>query len=202
MSETEVEYRPNLPPGRIVLVRHGQTQLEPDDALRGRLEIPLDKQGREQVRQLAEDIAAVRPELVVCGPLKRALQTAGAIVEVTGAKLVIDHRLIDRDFGEATSMTPKQIEEMWGTIEYAPNVEPMPDLRSRAMAAMCQDRGASPIIMVGHDVVNRMILHEVSGLKWEEITQSTACWNIIDWDYENGWRIVAMNKTGPIDDYL
>ncbi len=201
MTETE-KFSPRLPPSRIVLVRHGQTQLEPDDALRGRLSIPLDKDGREQVRQLAEDIKAVQPELIVCGPLKRALQTAGAIVEVTAAPMKIDERLIDRDFGEATSMRPQQVIEMWGSIEFAPGVEPMPELRTRALAAVCQDRGASPVVIVGHDVVNRMILHEISGRDWSEIHQSVGCWNLIEWSYEKGWEIKAIDMHGPIDEYL
>lgn len=203
MTDIDVDYQPHLPPRRIVLVRHGQTTPDTTDyILRGRLETPLDKDGREQVRELAQNIAAANPELIVCGPLKRALQTAGAIVEAVACPLKIDKRLIDRDFGEATSMTPSQVIKNWGSIEYVPGAEPITELRSRVMAAMCQDRGASPIVMVGHDVINRMILHEVSGLDWNEITQSTACWNIIDWSYDGGWKIVAMDKHGPIDEYL
>jgi phosphohistidine phosphatase SixA len=73
---------------RLFLVRHAHSEPGEPDELR-----PLSARGREQARELAEQLAAIEPALVVASPLLRARETASAIAKLTGAELRVDERL-------------------------------------------------------------------------------------------------------------
>jgi phosphohistidine phosphatase SixA len=73
---------------RLFLVRHAHSDPGEPDELR-----PLSGRGREQARELAEQLVSVEPALVVASPLLRARETASAIAKLTGAELRVDERL-------------------------------------------------------------------------------------------------------------
>jgi phosphohistidine phosphatase len=73
---------------RLFLVRHAHAAPGSPDDLRA-----LTPEGREQARELAERLAAERPDVVVSSPLLRARETADAIARASGAPLRIDEAL-------------------------------------------------------------------------------------------------------------
>jgi phosphohistidine phosphatase len=73
---------------RLFLVRHAHAAPGTPDDLRA-----LTPEGREQARELAERLAAERPDVVVSSPLLRARETADAIARASGAPLRIDEAL-------------------------------------------------------------------------------------------------------------
>lgn len=86
---------------RLLLVRHGETAWNADGRLQGQLDIPLNDTGRAQARRLA---AALRErgeaiDLIVSSDLARALQTARAVADATGAPLRATAALRERCFG-------------------------------------------------------------------------------------------------------
>ncbi len=66
---------------RLLLVRHGQTDLNVQKRLQGSSEIPLNERGREQARLTHDFVVAngLVPTKVISSPLGRAIET-GAIV--------------------------------------------------------------------------------------------------------------------------
>jgi phosphohistidine phosphatase len=74
----------------VFLVRHAHAERGDPDELR-----PLSARGREEARAVAERLAAhaTPPRLVLSSPLRRARETAAAIVEETQAALELDARL-------------------------------------------------------------------------------------------------------------
>ena len=81
----------------IVLVRHGQSSLNAEGRLAGRIDAPLTPLGHAQAEAAA---AAVRrigdPDLVIASPLARARGTAAAF----GVGVTIDDRWIELDYGD------------------------------------------------------------------------------------------------------
>jgi phosphohistidine phosphatase SixA len=73
---------------RLFLVRHAHSDPGDPDELR-----PLSAKGREQARELAEQLADVEPEAVLSSPLLRARETAEAIAKATSSPLRVDERL-------------------------------------------------------------------------------------------------------------
>jgi broad specificity phosphatase PhoE len=78
----------------LVLVRHGQTQVNAEGRLQGRLDVPLSELGRRQAASLASVVRSAAR--VVSSPLLRARETA----EVFGLPVEIDERWVEMDYGD------------------------------------------------------------------------------------------------------
>jgi ribonuclease H / adenosylcobalamin/alpha-ribazole phosphatase len=94
-------------PTRLLLVRHGQTELSIERRYSGRGDVPLTELGQRQAKAVAERVAGlVEPGTpVVSSPLSRARQTAAAVAEATGSEVEIADGLIETDFGAWERLT-------------------------------------------------------------------------------------------------
>jgi len=84
----------------ITFVRHGETALNRDGRLQGRVDLELSEQGLDQAARAGARFAGSRVDRIFTSPLRRAQQTAAAIAEVCGAEIEIDDRLVELDYGE------------------------------------------------------------------------------------------------------
>jgi broad specificity phosphatase PhoE len=84
----------------IAFVRHGQTAVNREGRLQGRLDAPLTDVGAEQAAALGRAFADAPVARVVASPLRRALDTAAAIAAPHGLSVDADARLIELDYGE------------------------------------------------------------------------------------------------------
>lgn len=84
----------------IVFVRHGQTAVNRDGRLQGRLDAPLSELGIAQARAISVLLEREPVARVISSPLVRAFDTATEIAE-PHADLVVetDERLIELDYG-------------------------------------------------------------------------------------------------------
>jgi broad specificity phosphatase PhoE len=85
--------------GEIVLVRHGQTAVNRDGKLQGRVDAPLTDAGRAQAAVLAGALEQCGAQRVLSSPLQRALHTAAPIATALGVAVETDERLIEIDYG-------------------------------------------------------------------------------------------------------
>lgn len=99
--------------GRIVLLRHGQTDFNVAMRLQGQTDIPLNDVGRAQAAAAAHALSARRPDAVVSSDLSRALDTARAVADLVGVEVVADPRLRERDFGDWEGLHGDVIRERW-----------------------------------------------------------------------------------------
>ena len=81
----------------IYIIRHGKTQMNKDNRLQGRSNIPLNEEGLEQVKQLESKLHSIEFSYVFSSPLKRAMQTAVTVAPYI--KPITDERLIEMDYG-------------------------------------------------------------------------------------------------------
>lgn len=179
------------PSGLIYLLRHGRTALNAAGALRGRADVPLDETGRQQAKALAELFRGVTVSGVVSSPLLRATETAAAVAEVTGTPTVIDERLADRDYGPWNGKSSRAVLDRYGSFESAPGVEPYEQFTRRVLAGFFAAAARStpvPIVIVAHDVVNRLLLgpYLLAGDAPEHPPQPPGCWNRLELG-EHGW---------------
>ncbi|KAN0065240.1 hypothetical protein ACQY0O_001737 [Thecaphora frezii] len=88
---------------RVLIVRHGETHENVAKIIQGQLDTPLNPFGHRQAAQTARFLASTRIHRVISSPLKRALDTAQAIVSQQPAphrpRLETDARLMERGFG-------------------------------------------------------------------------------------------------------
>jgi broad specificity phosphatase PhoE len=71
---------------RITLVRHGQAAAGFSDDL----DPGLSEVGQEQARAAAEALRSIGPQPIVCSPLRRCRETAGALADLWKVEPVVD----------------------------------------------------------------------------------------------------------------
>jgi probable phosphoglycerate mutase len=183
---------------RLYLARHAQTSLNADGRLRGRLDPSLDAVGQREADELAEVLAAVHPMRVVSSPLRRAVETARVIAHRAQAPLVIDDRLIDRDYGTWAGALQADVLAQFGSLDDAPGVEPRDTVIDRALDAIdaqAEFMTSGPVVAVSHDAVNRLLL---TALRPElrrsgPLRQPTACWNVLS-RKGTGWLVEFVDE--------
>lgn len=96
----------------IYVIRHGQTDLNKERRMQGRLGLPLNEHGIRQAEILRENIKDIKFEYVFSSPQERAIQTAEI---ATGLKVTIDARLDVFDLGEADRLRTSEV-KMAGVV--------------------------------------------------------------------------------------
>lgn len=148
---------------RIIAVRHGETAWNVDTRIQGHLDIPLNDHGHWQARQLARSLAGEPISAIYASDLQRALATARAVADATGAPLHTDLGLRERSFGTLEGKTFAEIERehpehalRWRRRDpdYAPpGGESLLDLRARVTAAAHRLAAQHPgglVVLVAH----------------------------------------------------
>ncbi|PXY32506.1 bifunctional RNase H/acid phosphatase [Prauserella muralis] len=96
-------------PTRLLLLRHGQTEMSVERRYSGRGDVPLTEHGRGQAEAAATRLAAmdglVDDPVVVASPLLRAMQTAQAVADAAGGRVSTHPGLVETDFGAWEGLT-------------------------------------------------------------------------------------------------
>ncbi|WP_078326502.1 bifunctional RNase H/acid phosphatase [Mycobacteroides salmoniphilum] len=99
-------------PTRMLLLRHGQTELSVQRRYSGRGNPELTELGRDQAARAARYLASRGGIVaVISSPLGRAKQTATAAAEALGVPLTVDDDLIETDFGKWEGLTFSEASE-------------------------------------------------------------------------------------------
>lgn len=100
--------------GRLVLVRHGQTQWSAAGRHTGRTDLPLTEKGERDAAALADPLRAFESALVLASPLERARRTA----ELAGLSPQTDPDLLEWDYGAYEGLTTAQIRKSLGDPQW------------------------------------------------------------------------------------
>ncbi len=196
----------------IVLVRHGQTEWNPQEQerFRGRVDLPLDETGTHQAQALAKKLDEFGIQTIYTSPLQRALETAQIIACRLKLKPQILPGIIDIDYGDWQGHSHRKIAELcpelyeaWLTAPHLvrlPQGESLEEVRARAFPALeetiLRHKGGT-ILLVAHQVVNKVLLCAILGLdnsRFWRIRQDTCCINVFK--YEDGtYTISLLNDT-------
>lgn len=128
----------------LVIVRHGETELNRDGVFRGRLDVPLNARGREQAGAAAEALSSRPVAAVFSSPLSRAYDTGRAIASRHGIEVVVDEAFHNFDLGEwqgrKKDVVREESPELWDlwvndpSRLRIPGGETLEDVRARAHA--------------------------------------------------------------------
>jgi broad specificity phosphatase PhoE len=87
--------------GRLVLIRHGESEGNRDRVFTLTPDVPLTERGHVQVRAAAEWLATrFRPAAVVSSPFRRTRQTAAIIADHLGLPVRVEDDLRERSYGD------------------------------------------------------------------------------------------------------
>ena len=200
----------------IILVRHGQTEWNRVDRFRGCADIPLNDIGLAQAEATGRRVAKEwQPTAVYSSPLSRAVRTAEAIAKHFSLPVQIHPGLADIDYGEWQGLTPDEVRERWPAAAHAwykepdtariPGGETLADLRTRGMRAvneLATQHAGQTIVLMGHTVINRIILLGVLRLgneRFWHIRQDTCAINVFEAE-NHDFVLATLNDTCHLDD--
>ncbi|MGE2730329.1 bifunctional RNase H/acid phosphatase [Mycolicibacterium vaccae] len=155
-------------PTRLLLLRHGQTELSVDRRYSGRGNPALTELGVRQADAAARYLAAAGGiEAVVASPLQRAYDTAAAVAKAIDLDVEVDEDLIETDFGawegltfdEAARRDP-ELHRRWlrDTGVAPPGGESFDDVAERI-------RGVQQRLLAGHARQTVLVVSHVTPIK-------------------------------------
>lgn len=101
---------PDNPTGKLVLLRHGETEWSREGRHTGLTDIPLTARGEDLARRAGRLVAGYDFSLVLTSPLQRARRTA----ELAGLDAEVDPLLVEWDYGGYEGRTTRDIREELG----------------------------------------------------------------------------------------
>ena len=125
----------------IGLIRHGITDWNAVGRIQGASDIPLNAEGREQAKQLANRLMneEYRWDFVITSSLSRARETGEIIARLLDIPVLEpDSRIIERSFGKLEGITLEERVTRWGEDWELKDLgqESKEEVRARALAFM------------------------------------------------------------------
>jgi len=191
---------------RIFLVRHGETDWNQTHRFQGRIDIPLNQEGKNQARALALKLKDEPLIAIYSSPLIRAVETARLIKEFhPSTPLFEEEGLTEMDLGEFDGMEVaywsahyQDFFETWRSTPgrlRMPGGESLQEVQIRAIDTLERVTKLHPtgstLLLCSHNFVNRTILCHALGFpldRFREVQQDTATLNIL---YKQGQRLWA-----------
>lgn len=198
-------------PTRLLLLRHGQTELSRQRRYSGRGNPELTDVGRRQAADAARYLAGKGGiSAVVSSPLRRAHDTAEAAAEALGLKVSIDEDLTETDFGQWEGLTFSQAAEShpdlhrrWlsDTSLAAPGGESFDEVTQRVQRArdrIMADHGGSTVLVVSHVTPIKTLLRLALGAGasiLHRLHLDLASLSIAEFYPDNGSSVRLVNDT-------
>jgi broad specificity phosphatase PhoE len=166
--------------GRLILVRHGESEGNRDRRFSISSEVELTEIGRRQAHEVAQRIKTrFQPELIFSSSFLRARQTSAIIAAELNLPVEVVEDIHERDLGTLRGESYDRLREL---VKLAPDFDPKQgwlwrpeggesyeDVRLRVTAAFNQLRGRFPeheVVVVSHGGVMLSMWAHITG-RWE-----------------------------------
>lgn len=93
---------------KITFVRHGETDLNEQGKVTGRLDVPLNEKGRKQAAETCA-LLELSYDVIFSSSLIRSFQTATVFNERLNVPLVVEDSILERNFGSLAGKTWDEI---------------------------------------------------------------------------------------------
>jgi broad specificity phosphatase PhoE len=195
---------------RVLLVRHGATQLSAEDRFAGEVGVDLSDEGREQASKLGERLCNERIDAVYASPLSRTMETAKIVSAPHGLPIVQRDGLREISHGRWEGLTRREVEERFGDeysqwetdpFTFAPQggesglsvlARALPVVREIVVAHQHQT-----VLVVSHKATIRLLLSSLLGFDArgyrDRLDQSPACLNVLEFRDPVRARLMLFN---------
>jgi broad specificity phosphatase PhoE len=165
----------------LLLVRHGETDWNAEGRLQGHTDRPLSDYGRDQARQLADDLATEAFDVIYASDLARARETAEIVAERLDVPVNVDPDLREKNWGtwEGLTSTERLDVELVG--------ESTEEHTRRMLAALGRIAARHPrgrVLVVTHGGSMRRVQAEALGFALP-VVENCGTWSC-------GWRDGAL----------
>ena len=180
----------DLPRGRLVVVRHGETSANTDGVWHGSTDTPLTARGHAQAQRVAAFVAEAYADATALysSDLERARHTAAPIADALGLEPRLDATLREYDLGRWEGKTYRELHEkhrLWHHMRddphYAPHGGESPlAVTTRFTGALHRIAAAHPeehIVVVAHGgALSMAFAHLLDGdyTRWKRVMDNCA----------------------------
>jgi probable phosphoglycerate mutase len=203
---------------RLLLVRHGATQLTAEDRFSGAADVALSDEGRAQAQRLAARLSDDEITAAYSSPLQRTRETASIIAAPHGLDVATRDGLREISHGHWEGMRRAEVEAQFGS-EYA-RWEEDPytfapeggecglDVMARALPVIRQiveAHAGETVLVVSHKATIRLVISSLLGFDArgyrDRLDQATACLNVIDFKDPVRARLMLFNDISHYGDH-
>jgi len=175
--------------GKLVLVRHGQSQWNLENRFTGWVDVPITPLGESEAHRAGKELKGIKFDVAFTSELQRAQQTLAIILEEIGQKdlpVKKDKALNERHYGDLQGLDKAETAKKYGDAQVhiwrrsfdvqPPNGESLKDTAARTLPYF--DAHILPAVKAGKNVLVsahgnslRAILMELEKLTPEQIMQ-------------------------------
>jgi broad specificity phosphatase PhoE len=205
----------------IYLIRHGECEGNREGLFRGRFDYPLNEQGIEQARALAEELGGVYLDACYTSPLTRAYQTAEVICKSRSIAPIKEEGFNNIFLGAWEGRPKADIEKehphefkLWRTEPEKlrmPGAETLAEVQKRAVDTLVRitderrGGGRGGLAVVTHRAVLKPLIAGILGIRepyfWK-LHPETASYSIVEHTPERGFALVMFNQTKHLKEYI
>jgi broad specificity phosphatase PhoE len=199
-----------MPITRLLLVRHGATQLTAEDRFSGAVGVDLSEEGRAQVMRLADRLTPEPIRAVYTSPLSRTVETATLLAAPHGLPLIHRDGLREISHGRWEGLTRHEVESRFPDEYPAWEADPFTfapqegesglAVLARALPVIREIVSAHPgerVLVVSHKATLRLVLSSLLGFDArgyrDRLDQSPACLNVVDFRDPARARLMLFN---------
>ncbi len=197
--------------GRIILVRHGETEWNKDGRYQGHCDVALSDLGREQARSVAERLSREPIAAVYASDLARAYETAQAIAARHGLPVEPVRGLREIDFGHWEGQRKAEIAAAQAELFAAwqenplatrlPGGESVPEVQTRALAAVAAIAARHPAetaVVVAHGgAICALLCHYRQCSFWECLMGNTGI-SVLEFGGDGKVEVVSFNDVAHL----
>ena len=173
--------------GKIVLVRHGQSQWNLENRFTGWVDVPITEKGAAEAHRAGRELKAVKFDLAFTSDLKRAQQTLDILLEEigqTGLPTEKDKALNERHYGDLQGLDKAETAKKYGDEQVhiwrrsydvkPPNGESLKDTAARTLPYFREKilpaaAAGKNVLVAAHGNSLRAIVMELEKLTPEQI---------------------------------
>lgn len=164
---------------RLLLVRHGETEMRSSEKLWGHTDVKLSAEGLKQAGGLRNRLAEEKIDVVYSSTLERARVTAETIASRHHLDVIPCAELCEIDFGDAEGLTYSEVNQRYpefaesrrkkGTSVKYPGGESLDDLSHRVSDfvnnRLDHHTDEETLLIVAHAGVTRILICQLLGLE-------------------------------------
>ena len=169
---------------RLILVRHGETDLNTENRMQGQSDPPLNARGRAQAEAVGRRLAGEALQVAIASDLQRAWETATIITAGSSVSLSAEPRLREMSFGDWEGLTYEQIQARdpdvlarWGAdvLGFTPpggeNLRQFAKRVGPVLEALIQEHEDETLLLVAHGGSLQLLIALALGLSPEKYWQ-------------------------------
>lgn len=205
-------------PIRLILVRHGETEMTAQRRYSGRGDVALSSKGKAQAEAMGARLAGMEGSItaVISSPLARCTETAAAISEaLDGLPVQTDSDLIECDFGDWEGRTFADVRDQWpaemerwleSTAVAPPGGESMRAVAvrtRRALERIRETRAGQWVVVVSHVSPVKLVLRDALAASDDMLYRlylDPAGMSIVDYWADGGVAVRTVNDTAHLID--